>query len=101
MCWGVPAKVLKVEGFKAYVDFGGGVKREVLVAVSDLKDGDYVIVHAGIVISKVDREEALKVLEAYMDMAVQQAREDGLNEEEVKQYYKALKSEVFGDIGYE
>ncbi|MEM1569378.1 MAG: HypC/HybG/HupF family hydrogenase formation chaperone [Candidatus Bathyarchaeia archaeon] len=101
MCWGVPAKVLKVEGFKAYVDFGGGVKREALVAVSDLKDGDYVIVHAGIVISKVDREEALKVLEAYMDMAVQQAREDGLNEEEVKQYYKALKSEVFGDIGYE
>jgi len=55
MCWGVPAKVLKVEGFKAYVDFGGGVKREALVAVSDLKDGDYVIVHAGIVISKVPR----------------------------------------------
>ncbi|MBS7618475.1 HypC/HybG/HupF family hydrogenase formation chaperone, partial [Candidatus Bathyarchaeota archaeon] len=72
MCWGIPARVLKVEGFKALVDFGGGIKREVLVAVNDLRCSDYVIVHAGIVISKINKEEALKVLEAYMDMAVQQ-----------------------------
>ncbi|MEM2850067.1 MAG: HypC/HybG/HupF family hydrogenase formation chaperone [Candidatus Bathyarchaeia archaeon] len=101
MCLGVPAKVLKVEGFKAYVDFGGGIKREVLTAISDLRNGDYVIVHAGIAISKIDREEAVKVLEAYMDMAIQQAKEDGLNEEEVKQYYRELRSEVFGDVSHE
>lgn len=101
MCWGVPARVLKVEGFKALVDFGGGIEREVLVAVNDLRVDDYVIVHAGIAISKIDREEALKVLEAYMNMAIQQAKEDGLNEEEVKQYYKELRFEVFGDVNHE
>lgn len=97
MCWGVPAKVLKVDGFKALVDFGGGIEREVLIAVNDLKVDDYVIVHAGIAISKIDREEALRVLETYIDMAVQLAREDGLNEEETRRYYERLKSELFGD----
>ncbi len=101
MCWGVPARVLKVEGFKALVDFGGGIERDVLVAISNLRDGDYVIVHAGIAISKIDREEALKVLEAYMDMAIQSAKEDGLDEEEVKQYYEKLMSEMLGDINHE
>jgi len=101
MCWGVPARVLKLEEFKALVDFGGGIEREVLVAVEDLKVGDYVIVHAGIAISKVDKEEVLKVLEAYMDMAIQLAREDGLNEEDVKQYYRKLMSEVSGGINHE
>lgn len=101
MCWGVPARVLKVEGFKALVDFGGGIEREVLVAVNDLRNDDYVIVHAGIAISKIDREEALKVLETYMDMAIQQAKEDGLNGEDVKRYYKELMSEMLGDINHE
>ncbi len=101
MCWGVPARVLKLEKFKALVDFGGGIEREVLVAVEDLKVGDYVIVHAGIAISKIDKEEALKVLEAYMDMTIQLAREDGLNEEDVKQYYRELMSEISGGINHE
>jgi|YelNatPaOPRAMG01_1025707.scaffolds.fasta_scaffold01598_6 hydrogenase expression/formation protein HypC len=101
MCWGVPARVLKLEEFKALVDFGGGIEREVLVAVEDLKVGDYVIVHAGVAISKVDKEEALKVLEAYMDMAVQLAKEDGLNEEDVKQYYRELMSEISGATNHE
>jgi len=101
MCWGVPAKVLKRKGFKALVDFGGNVEREVLVAVEDLKAGDYVIVHAGIAISKIDKEEALKVLETYMDMALQLAKEDGLNEEDVKRYYSELISKMLSGANHE
>lgn len=37
----------------------GGIKREVSVELlSDVKEGDYVIIHAGFAISKIDEEEA-------------------------------------------
>ncbi len=57
MCWAVPAVVVEVdqENNIAIVDFGG-VKREVLVGIEDVKPGDIVLVHAGLIISKVDTE---------------------------------------------
>ncbi len=62
MCLGVPGKVEEIfhrDGVKmAIVDFGG-VKREVCVeTIDDLKEGDYVIVHVGFAISKLNEEEA-------------------------------------------
>lgn len=68
MCWGVPAKVLEVEGVEAVVDFGGGVRRKVLLLVS-ATPGDYVVVHAGSAIGKVRPEEALEILLALREVA--------------------------------
>ncbi len=61
VCLGVPAKVLKVrvEGGIKYAEVDlGGILREVVIATDDpIKSGDYVIVHAGIAISKIDEGE--------------------------------------------
>ncbi|RLI28345.1 hypothetical protein DRO58_02360 [Candidatus Bathyarchaeota archaeon] len=96
MCWGVPAKVLKVEGFTALVDFGGGVEKEVLVATSDVHSGDYVLVHAGIIVSKIRREEVVKILDAYKEMAVQLAVEEGLKREDAEKYYDEVLRDILG-----
>lgn len=62
MCLGVPGRVVEVKDeFTAIVDFGG-VKREIDISLVDVKPGDYVIVHAGVAISKLDIEEAKELL---------------------------------------
>lgn len=68
MCLGVPGKVIEVYedelGMKyGKVKFGGIVKEVVLNYTPDVKVGEYVIVHVGFAISKVDEEEARRVFE--------------------------------------
>jgi len=68
MCLGIPGVVVEVKEMTAIVDFGG-VKREVdKLLVPDVKPGDYVIVHAGAIISKLSREEAEKTIEAWKEV---------------------------------
>jgi len=65
LCLGVPAEVLDVrkEGGVVIARVRmGGVVREVLAALPDLKPGEYVIVHAGVAIERI-REEEVKELE--------------------------------------
>ncbi len=58
MCLGVPARVVEVHGDTAKVDFGDGVLRLVdATCIDDLKPGEYVIVHAGIIIERIREEE--------------------------------------------
>lgn len=63
MCLGIPMKVLKIEGERAVAEIGGAEKEISIVLVDDLKVGDYVIVHAGFAIEKLDEKEALETLE--------------------------------------
>ncbi len=62
MCLAVPGRVLATEeldsGRIGRVQFGGIVKDVYLDFVPDAGIGDYVIVHVGFAISRVDREEA-------------------------------------------
>ena len=76
MCLGIPGKIIEVypsEGLPmGMVDFGG-VRREVCLAyVADEVDaGDYVVVHVGFAISKVDEDEArrtFKLLEEISEL---------------------------------
>jgi len=62
MCLAIPARVTIVEGDKAKVDFGEGVLREVNVSLVEPKVGDYVLVHAGYAIEKMDEKDALETL---------------------------------------
>ena len=65
MCLAVPAKVLEINGKVAIVDFGG-VKREArLDLLPDVKVGDYVIVHTGFAIEKLDERTAKEILQAW------------------------------------
>ena len=74
MCLGIPGRVLELredDGFAmGLVDFGG-VRREVcLTYVRDtVTVGDYVIVHVGFAISKVDEPEARRTFEVLREMS--------------------------------
>lgn len=74
MCLGVPAKVLKkrVAGALTYAEVDlGGVVQEVIVATDeDVREGDYVIVHAGIVISKINENELEETLRLYKEVGL-------------------------------
>ena len=74
MCLGIPGRVVSVrldEGLPSgIVDFGG-VQRDVCLAyVADqVHQGDYVIVHVGFAISRVDEAEARRTFEALRAMS--------------------------------
>jgi hydrogenase expression/formation protein HypC len=83
MCWGVPGKVVKIEGYSAIVDFGGGSRREVLLVVDDVKEGDFVVVHAGAAIEKIGRDELEELMGYYVEMA-----DDPETKERIKEVMK-------------
>jgi len=60
------------------IDFGGIVKQASLAYVPEAIVGDYVIVHVGFALSRVDEEEALKVFEYLKEMeALDELKEGG------------------------
>ena len=67
MCLGVPGKVLTIEKDEALglsrgrVQFGGIVKEVNLTYTPEIKIGEYVVVHVGFAISRLDEEEAQQV----------------------------------------
>ncbi|MFN2443753.1 MAG: HypC/HybG/HupF family hydrogenase formation chaperone [Thermoanaerobaculia bacterium] len=72
MCLAIPGKVLKVEGPAdlptGTVQFGGITKEVSLVYVPDVVPGEYVLVHVGFALSKIDEEEAKRVFEYLSEM---------------------------------
>lgn len=64
MCVGVPMQVISIEGDQALTEVDG-VKREASLMLLDqeVKVGDFVIIHAGFAISKLDEEDAKVTLE--------------------------------------
>ena len=72
MCLGIPGKVIEIRDdatlLMGKVDFGGVRKEACLAYTPEVSLGDYVIVHVGFAISRVDEEEALKTLEIYEQM---------------------------------
>ena len=73
MCLGVPGKVLSIEPNSIGMTMGkvsfGGVAKEVCLAyVPEAQIGDYVIVHAGFALNKLDEEEAMEVFELLKQM---------------------------------
>lgn len=73
MCLAIPGKILSVAGDEPLqrsgrVSFGGVVKEVNLAYVPEADIGDYVIVHVGFALSKVDEEEAKQVFEYLRQM---------------------------------
>ncbi len=74
MCLGVPGKVISIEEnplgiTMGKVSFGGIVKDVCLAYIPDVKVGDYVIVHVGFAISKIDEEQAHSIFEFLQQIA--------------------------------
>jgi hydrogenase expression/formation protein HypC len=72
MCLGIPGKITEIRDtgliLMGVVDFGG-VSREVCLSCEpDTQVGDYVIVHVGFAISRIDEDEAHRTLEVLREM---------------------------------
>jgi hydrogenase expression/formation protein HypC len=69
MCLALPVRVVEVGADdKATVDLGG-VKKEISIALlDDVQVGDYVILHVGYALSKLDPDEAAKTLALFAEL---------------------------------
>jgi hydrogenase expression/formation protein HypC len=68
MCLAVPGRVVEIAGDgelrTARVEFGGVVRQASLVYVPEAQVGDYVLVHVGFAISRIDEQAARETFEA-------------------------------------
>ncbi len=62
MCLGIPMRVNKIDGQTAEVELNNIKYSANISFVSNLKAGDYVILHAGFAIQKMDRQKARQTL---------------------------------------
>ena len=62
MCLGIPMKIKKIEGEFAQVETGRLTRTVNIQMLAHAKIGDYVIVHAGFAIQKIDPERAKETL---------------------------------------
>ena len=67
MCLAVPGRIVSIDGDDADVDFGGVIRRTNLTMV-EAEVGDWVLIHAGFAIEKVDEEEAQRTLELWKEV---------------------------------
>lgn len=64
MCYAIPGKVVNIKGNIAVVDYFGE-KRNVLNEFPDIKPGDYIYAQGGILIDKINKKDALEILEIW------------------------------------
>ena len=70
MCLAIPARVVELlPGLRAVVDLSGVRKQVSIALVDDAQLGDYVIVHVGYAIGKIDPEEAERTLALFAELA--------------------------------
>ncbi|ADL42724.1 hydrogenase assembly chaperone hypC/hupF [Caldicellulosiruptor obsidiansis OB47] len=63
MCLGYPAKVIEIleNGKKAIVDYLGLKKTVNVSLIKELAEGDYLLIHSGVAIEKIDEKEAEEI----------------------------------------
>lgn len=60
-----PGRVITIQGDTATVDLGGGTLTQAQIALVDVKNGDYVLVHAGYILRVIDITEAERMLDRW------------------------------------
>lgn len=71
MCLAIPSKIISIENNMGTIDVDGVQRQASLLLLEDAAVGDYVIVHAGFAIQKIDEEAAkasLKLLRETLSM---------------------------------
>jgi hydrogenase expression/formation protein HypC len=81
MCLAVPGKIISIDESNpdlkmAMVDFGGITKSVCIQWLDNLKIGDYVLVHVGFALNKIDEKEAEKTLRILQFSARQNHKSD-------------------------
>jgi len=62
MCLGIPMKVMKIQGNFAQVESGRLLRKVNIQMLPGIRPGDYILVHAGFAIQKVDPQKARETL---------------------------------------
>ncbi len=73
MCLGVPMQVKTIENEMAVCEIDGVQREASLMMIEDVRVGDYVLIHAGFAIEKIDDDEAqltLKALREALDIGL-------------------------------
>jgi hydrogenase expression/formation protein HypC len=80
MCLAIPSKITKIENNMATIDVEGVQREASLLLLEDARVGDYVIVHAGFAISKLDEAAAQETLDLLREaIAAVEKRESNQN----------------------
>jgi len=58
MCWSIPGKIIEINDNIAKIELAGVTKEVGLDLIDDPKVGEYLLIHAGYAIQKVDEESA-------------------------------------------
>ena len=69
MCLAVPSKITKIENGIGTIDVDGVKRTASLLLVEDAKVGEYVIVHAGFALHKIDEKTAMESLNILKEAA--------------------------------
>ena len=68
MCLAVPMKVVSMDGDTGFAEMSGMKRKISFMMLPDVKIGEYVIVHAGFAIEKLNQEEALRTLNIWQEI---------------------------------
>jgi len=87
MCLAIPSKIVSMDGFSAVVDVCGA-RRDVnlMLLPEEAAPGDYVLVHAGFAMQKIDRDTAEQSLEFFAKLV--RAGDDELVDEETAEIFR-------------
>jgi len=69
MCLSVPGKVVQIQNNMARVEVGGVIRDVSMDVCPDVVVGEYVLIHTGFAIQKLDEKEALETLDLLRKMA--------------------------------
>lgn len=70
MCLAVPMRIESIEGDSAVVDVAGTGRSVNIAFLDDARIGDYVLVHAGFAIKKIDEKEAEETIELFNKLRI-------------------------------
>lgn len=69
MCVAIPSRIVEIKDNIGTIDVEGVRREASLLLIEDSRVGDYVIVHAGFAIQKIDEAEALESLKVLREVA--------------------------------
>jgi len=68
MCLSIPGKIISINGDMADVSIGGNIVKVGIQMLDNIQKGDYVLVHAGFALQKINEKEALETLQLLKEM---------------------------------
>jgi len=69
MCLAIPARVVQIEEGLGLVELGGVVREASFMLLPDAQVGDYVLLHAGYALQKLDEAEAAETIRLLAELA--------------------------------